>query len=720
MPTYPDDVTLVRIRHTPVTTGGRILAGNLVSAVVSERVWGEEGSILPAEHSTTIQADGSWEIELPAVDSPGLRPQGAAYRITEHVPGGRALWAAPLVHHAPGPVDLADVLTPAPSPGGGITIQTGPATDASMAEIADNPDSQFHASLSGTIGTAVPPLVASAIADDDTIREGALAAATTAVQAAVDDQGDIADPVIAAAVTLPGSATGQVVTRKTKDVQGGQFLAPIRVPTLTTLNSWPNISSPRGRLIWQEDRGQVLYLYGNDASLYVSQDGGQTWTSRAYLNWAPFSRNAFLRSSTTATLVGTGGSSVTSIRRSTDDGATWTQVHTTRSVPILGSQSMCEDPTTGDLYYGEYGSAAETSNLYRSQDDGQSWQVLHEFPTAAGDPDRVRHIHAVQWDPFAQRVVICVGDSTPATGLYRVTAAGDGVEPVLLNRDLPGEYFDGPRSIGIMPFQDHIAWASDSTNQPYLFRMHRSQIGAASPVVERVYRTNSTSWWSVRAADDGSRWVFSSSQEAPTTHAIDRQVHLYAVEDEGATVYELGALAQLSDDLPAGSLMPVGDPGRQGDMFFLAARNTGHTLAAWGFRLAQSSGARIDYPVPEAPVAAWRTAQSGQVTVPPDEAVPFHADIAAAFARNLRIFDANMLATDGSAGRLRVEIVDHTSGEVIYSFASTSARQSGRQEWSTFVDSFYLPASRIVRFQVRNSHAASPATGIASITYGWG
>lgn len=186
MPTYPDDVTLVRIRHTPVTTGGRILAGNLVSAVVSERVWGEEGSILPAEHSTTIQADGSWEIELPAVDSPGLRPQGAAYRITEHVPGGRALWAAPLVSHAPGPVDLADVLTPAPSPGGGITIQTGPATDASMAEIADNPDSQFHASLTGTIGTAVegqvPPLVASAIADDDTIVQAGVAAVETAAE----------------------------------------------------------------------------------------------------------------------------------------------------------------------------------------------------------------------------------------------------------------------------------------------------------------------------------------------------------------------------------------------------------------------------------------------------------------------------------------------------------------------------------------------------------
>lgn len=194
MPTYPDDVTLVRIRHTPVTTGGRILAGNLVSAVVSERVWGEEGSILPAEHSTTIQADGSWEIELPAVDSPGMRPQGAAYRITEHVPGGRALWAAPLVHHAPGPVDLADVLTPAPSPGGGITIQTGPATDASMAEIADNPDSAFRAALDGAVTPTATAAGAQAaidtLADQPAVTD---AAATRAVTVA-------ADPAVAGAV----------------------------------------------------------------------------------------------------------------------------------------------------------------------------------------------------------------------------------------------------------------------------------------------------------------------------------------------------------------------------------------------------------------------------------------------------------------------------------------------------------------------------------------
>ena len=211
MPTWPDGVTLVTIRHTPVTTGGRILAGNLVSAVVSERVWGEEGSILPAEHSTTIQADGSWEIELPAVDSPGLRPQGVAYRLTEHVPGGRELWVAPLVHHAPGPVDLADVLTPAPSPGGGITIQTGPATDASMAEIAEDPDSEFHTSLSGVV-TPIATTTAQAAASAYLASEpGVIDAAAQAASQAIADQGGIQDPVIAAALADPASASHQLV-----------------------------------------------------------------------------------------------------------------------------------------------------------------------------------------------------------------------------------------------------------------------------------------------------------------------------------------------------------------------------------------------------------------------------------------------------------------------------------------------------------------------------
>jgi hypothetical protein len=63
----------------------------------------------------------------------------------------------------------------------------------------------------------------------------------------------------------------------------------------------------------------------------------------------------------------------------------------------------------GALYYGEYPThigGAYTVRVWRSEDEGRSWQVAHEFPAGA-----VRHVHGVQWDPVGGGIWVGTGDA---------------------------------------------------------------------------------------------------------------------------------------------------------------------------------------------------------------------------------------------------------------------------------------------------------------------
>lgn len=322
---------------------------------------------------------------------------------------------------------------------------------------------------------------------------------------------------------------------KVKDVQGGAFLPPVRVPTLTVEKSWPD-RNVDDRILWAESEGQTLYATGYDNTVRKSTDGGATWTKRGYQAFGSGGQGTFLKLPT-GTLLTMRPTTTAIIMRSTDDGATWTTAASPSNSKsahyAMGCQSMDYDRNTGYVYYGEYSTADNqaTIDLYRSTDDGANFTVFHAFPaTASASTEKVRHIHSVQWDHIAQRIIIMTGDSAPSAGMYRVDVAGTGVEPLLLNRDV-ASISDAGRAIGIIPFPDYLCWTGDSTGNPYLMRMARSEIGKVNPVVERVYRLNSTGWFTCKASDDGTRRVFTASQESNTTR-LDRNVHVYAVEDQ--------------------------------------------------------------------------------------------------------------------------------------------------------------------------------------------
>ncbi len=60
------------------------------------------------------------------------------------------------------------------------------------------------------------------------------------------------------------------------------------------------------------------------------------------------------------------------------------------------------------MYFGEYFTNPERTgvNLYKSNNNGKSWDTAYHFPAG-----QIRHIHAVQKDPYSEKLWVCTGDA---------------------------------------------------------------------------------------------------------------------------------------------------------------------------------------------------------------------------------------------------------------------------------------------------------------------
>lgn len=97
--------------------------------------------------------------------------------------------------------------------------------------------------------------------------------------------------------------------------------------------------------------------------------------------------------------------------RSTDGGMTCERVHRVKSHGIsrgrgIMPEALAED-RDGVLYYGEYhrNITGEPVSIYRSLDDGKTWEVSYEFKAR-----QIRHIHSISVDPFTNAVWLTTGD----------------------------------------------------------------------------------------------------------------------------------------------------------------------------------------------------------------------------------------------------------------------------------------------------------------------
>lgn len=134
-----------------------------------------------------------------------------------------------------------------------------------------------------------------------------------------------------------------------------------------------------------------------------------------------------------------------------------------------GHQGVCLTPD-GTIFFGEYIMNMDRSkavNLYRSVDNGMTFQIIKTFP--AGD---VRHLHFIKWDEYEHCLWMGTGDygeGNKECRLYKSVDNGD-------TWTLIGQGAQDWRAIGLCFTPDYVVWGTDAGSCPdtvHFVRMDR-------------------------------------------------------------------------------------------------------------------------------------------------------------------------------------------------------------------------------------------------------
>jgi len=192
----------------------------------------------------------------------------------------------------------------------------------------------------------------------------------------------------------------------------------------------------------------------------------------------------------------------TSVRwlfHSGDGGATWT---VRRRLPA-SSGPMGVLPTAvcrheGSVYLGEYPLDPRTApRLLRSDDGGRTWSTFLELPD-------VRHVHAVQVDPYTGDLWVTTGDTDPACRLLRLR---DGsLEPV-------GGGSQRWRAVQLAFTPDAVLWGMDCIYAPSndVLRLDRDALDRADPQPTVVGSLPSSVYYAETVAVDDEHLVVCST-----------------------------------------------------------------------------------------------------------------------------------------------------------------------------------------------------------------
>lgn len=103
------------------------------------------------------------------------------------------------------------------------------------------------------------------------------------------------------------------------------------------------------------------------------------------------------------------------------------------------------------LYFGEYGNpSASGKSVYKSINGGISWNEVFNISC-----DRIKHIHACEWDPYENRVWVLTGDYE---GQSYLISADENFRDIEWIGDGTQDY----RTLGLVFKKDSIHWCMDS------------------------------------------------------------------------------------------------------------------------------------------------------------------------------------------------------------------------------------------------------------------
>ena len=106
----------------------------------------------------------------------------------------------------------------------------------------------------------------------------------------------------------------------------------------------------------------------------------------------------------------------------------------------------------GSVMFGEYHSNPnrEDVRVYVSEDDYRTWKVAHEFP-----PGSIRHVHAVQEDPYTGSIWLFTGDRDDESMVMTI-------EPETGNKTIIGRGAQRWRVVQAVFMEDAVYWGADT------------------------------------------------------------------------------------------------------------------------------------------------------------------------------------------------------------------------------------------------------------------
>lgn len=255
---------------------------------------------------------------------------------------------------------------------------------------------------------------------------------------------------------------------------------------------------------------------------------------------------------------------------------------------------------SGRILFGEYfrNDGRVPVRVYGSDDDGQSWRVLHEFPAG-----RIRHVHALLEDPYRGEVWLCTGDHDHESFLARSSDGGQDFEIV-------GAGSQMWRACCVLFTPEYVYWGADTSKYVEHRNIYRLRRGEAAP--EPLQAVDGAVEFGARLGDD--LFAFATSRTGHEDPA-DRSPRLWV--GRGAGRWHSFVLGRWSEPLP-------GAPGKAslcaaegGEHLALSLINLqphdGMLLVTSRDQIARACTAVAASSAPSAAVAARRRSRAGAV-----------------------------------------------------------------------------------------------------------
>lgn len=188
-------------------------------------------------------------------------------------------------------------------------------------------------------------------------------------------------------------------------------------------------------------------------------------------------------------------------------------VHSLRRGTRLLRNSVCVTPDHG-VYFGEYWSNVERDlvHIYHS-DNGDKWKIVYTFPQ-----NQIRHIHALEFDPFTQKIWIATGDMDHECRIAFLNNSFSELEVI-------GSGSQQWRTLAILFTEDAVFWGTDNPdghNKICKYERSSKQVTDIAEVIGPVY-------YGKKAGDF---LLFATTVEHGTGNQ-DGYAHLYGIDLEG-------------------------------------------------------------------------------------------------------------------------------------------------------------------------------------------